>query len=174
MSHLMDLDAENGKVVNHTEFGQQLQEFAEDALEKISPHVHPLFRSWQRGLCLLFARALHKWSDGRLEYAVIRNSRHPENPAHVLCHVGEGIYLDGDGAATAEDQIEKAQKLHWCAPGTYVEHVMPDADFGIIADSDFGRDMVVDLLVERFGPYDPQLVEDLLLASPQNAPGSCP
>lgn len=164
MSHIMDFDIETGKVVNHTEFGRQLQEFAETALEKISPQVHPMFRSWQRGLCLLFARALHKWSDGGLEYAVIRNSRYPANAAHVLCHVGEGVYLDGDGAATAEDQIEKAQKLHGCDPGTYLEHVLPDADFGPIPYHEAVRDMVVDLLVERFGHYDPQVVGDLLHA----------
>jgi hypothetical protein len=160
MSHLMDIDAKAGEVTNHTEFGRQIEAFGRDALDEIAPVFTWFHGEWQNGGCLMLARALQQWSDGALGLAVIRSRRCPEIVQHVICQVGDNLYVDSDGMGTAEDMCRKASDLEYL-PEPYLEVADEVTDMGEIIDHKGLRTRLVELMTERLGVFDRGMVEGL-------------
>ena len=160
MTHLMEIDQQQQSVTNNTEFGRQIEAFGRAALDEIAPDYTWFHSGWQDGGCLMFARALQEWSGGALGLAVIRSRQAPEVVQHVICQVGEDLYIDSDGMGKAEDMCQKASDLEF-VPMPYLELADHTTDMGEILDHEGLRERLIGLMHDALGTFEPGLAGHL-------------
>ena len=106
----------NGRVSNSSDLGRALQWLlrANVAARITAPHG-----TFMQGGCLILARALARLEPDRITlWVTIRAGT--GTPDHVVARWHD-LYLDGDGAGTLEDLIEKMD----CCEGVTVSHLAP-------------------------------------------------
>jgi hypothetical protein len=105
----------NGRVFNSSDLGRALQRLlgTNAAARLIAPHG-----TFMQGGCLILARALTRLEPDQITlWVTIRSETNTTD--HVVARWHD-LYLDGDGAGTLEDLIEKMQRCE----GVRVSHLV--------------------------------------------------
>jgi hypothetical protein len=151
----------NCLVLNHTLFGMDIAQFAHDHIELIAD-THGC--GWLDGGCLIFAKALHLWSDGAIKIFSI-NGLFSDGTLIVDHAVGiihvEGapfpVCIDANGVGSQDDALSSLfiRPGHSLTPFPFGESEIPE-DIGL-------SKTLSKLLQERFGDFDAEtLMIDLI------------
>jgi len=143
------------RIRNLLPFGIELQRFAREHVGAFSEKTEFGF---QDGGCLMFAASLRIWSNESLNLAAIYENLKPLQAQHVTAVFGEvgnkmSLYLDSDGAGTAEDLLEKMRILEGLTD-MWVDAYSMNNETIIPYRSDLVEDLVK-RLHRRFGTFAP-------------------
>lgn len=154
-------------VVNDSLFGEDLARFAHDTIEVIAD-AHGY--GWLDGGCLIFAKALHRWSDGAIKVFGI-NSMHTDGSL-ILDHAVGLIHIDGipfplcidaNGVGSPCDAYKSlfGRNCHNLIPFPFEQTEIPE-DPSLC-------EIIAKKLLERFGYFDQMLVVADLIEQYANA-----
>lgn len=144
-----------GSIINHTAFGRALRTFLNsDDVFRLLPEG-----SWTEGGCLTLALTLKKWAPNS-HLVAVTGSRGgaPASQQHFALH-WEGVYLDGDGIARADELLQKMRDIeHVMSPSLLQKTNIAAAIGNGIPHWKEVEAELLKSLIENFGPFRPELL----------------